>query len=318
MRPTRALAVAVLSAVLLLSACSSGGDDADSGGAQAASDVDAAEGGGDANQREMLDAPADELDADGAALETDPDAGDPLAMERAIISQGNVQLESADVEKAAFDVQALVDKYGGEVTDRETNTDDEGDVRMARLVLRIPAKQFSDAFGELEQVADLKSSSSTSEDVTTKVIDNEVRIRAQRRSLRRIEVLLDEAVSIRDIVDIESQLTRRQADLDSLEQQQAFLKDQTSMSTVTVNIQRTPDEPAEKKEKEEDDAGFLSGLETGFKALVVFAVGLATVLGALLPWMVVLLLVGGPLWLLVRRLRRREPEPEPAGEFDAG
>ena len=144
-----------------------------------------------------------------------------------------------------------------------------------------------------------------------------VRIRAQRRSLRRIEILLDQAVSIRDIVAIESQLTRRQADLDSLEQQQAFLKDQTSMSTVTVNIQLTPEEPVKKKEKEEDDAGFLSGLETGFKALVVFAVGLATVIGALLPWAVVLLLVGGPLWLLVRRLRRREPEPAPAGDFEA-
>ena len=94
-------------------------------------------------------------------------------MERAIISKGNVQLQSNDVEKAVFDVQALVDKVGGEVTDRETNTDDEGDVRMARLVLRIPAKSLSDAFGELEkiEVADLTSSSSTSEDVTTQVID---------------------------------------------------------------------------------------------------------------------------------------------------
>ena len=234
-------------------------------------------------------------------------------MERAIISKGNVQLESGDVEKAVFDVQALVDNYAGEVSDQETNTDDEGDVRMARLVLRIPAKKFSDAFGELEEVADLKSSNSTSEDVTTKVIDNAVRIRAQRRSLRRIEVLLDQAVSIRDIVAIESH-TRRQADLDSLEQQQAFLRDQTSMSTVTVNIQLTPDKPAKKKEKKDDDAGFVSGLENGTKALVIFAVGLATVIGALLPWALVLLVVGGPLWLLVRRLRRRDPVPAPSTE----
>ena len=259
MRPTRALAVAVLSAVLFLSACSSGGDDMDSGGTNAAADAAeaAAEDAGAGRDERGV--------ADDAAPTSEPDSGEPPAMERAIISKGNVQLESTDVEKAVFDVQALVDKYGGEVTDRETNTDDEGDVRMARLVLRIPAKQFSDAFGELEQVADLKSSSSTSEDVTTKVIDNAVRIRAQRRSLRRIEILLDQAVSIRDIVDIESQLTRRQADLDSLEQQQAFLRDQTSMSTVTVNIQLTPDEPVKKKEKKDDDAGFLSGLETGFE-----------------------------------------------------
>ena len=311
MRPTRALVVAVLAAVLFLSACSSGGDDGDSGGTNAAAEAAAPaeqEGGRSALDRDVAE------EAFAPESEADPDAGEPPAMEPAIISKGNVQLESGDVEKAVFDVQALVDKYGGEVSDQETNTDDEGDVRMARLVLRIPAKKFSDAFGELEEVADLKSSSSTSEDVTTKVIDNAVRIRAQRRSLRRIEILLDQAVSIRDIVAIESQLTRRQADLDSLEQQQAFLRDQTSMSTVTVNIQLTPDEPAKKKEKKDDDAGFLSGLENGTKALVVFAVGLATVIGALLPWALVLLVVGGPLWLLIRRLRRRDPVPAPSTE----
>jgi hypothetical protein len=297
MRPTRALAVAVVTAALTLTACSSNGDDSGDGGGTTAADLAAPE------------RPADEL-ADGVAQRRG-DAPEE-AMEKAIISKGNVQLHSGDVEQAVFDVQALADKYGGEITDRETGTDDEGEVRNARLVLRIPSKDFQDAFIDLEQVADLRSSTSTSEDVTTQVIDNQVRIRAQRRSLRRVEVLLDRAESIRDIVAIEAQLTRRQANLDSLEQQQAYLRDQTSMSTVVVNIQRTPEEPA--KKKKDDDAGFLSGLEGGWNALVAFGVALATVVGALLPWTVVLLVVGGPLWLLVRRLRRREPTPAPAAE----
>jgi Flp pilus assembly protein TadB len=76
-----------------------------------------------------------------------------------------------------------------------------------------------------------------------------------------------------------------------------------------VNIQRTPEA---KPKKENDDAGFLPGLKGGWNALVVFGVALATVAGALLPWTVVLLLVGGPLWLVVRRLRRRTPVPAPA------
>jgi len=309
MKPARALAVALLTAVLSLSACSSDGDSDDSGGG-----ISADEAAGD------VPAPAEDYaenaardGVDGAALRTDPDAAPQEAMEKAVISTGNVQLHSNDVEKAAFDVQALVDEYGGEVTDRETNTDDKGEVRMARLVLRIPAKDFQAAFTDLEKVADLTKSTSTSEDVTTQVIDNKVRIRAQRRSLRRVEVLLDRALSIRDIVSIEAQLTRRQANLDSLEQQQAYLQDQTTLSTITVNIQRTPDEP-DKKEKKDDDAGFLSGLDAGWTALVVFGTGLATLTGALLPWAVVLLVLGGPLWLLLRRLRRRTPTPAPTPE----
>ena len=41
------------------------------------------------------------------------------------------------------------------------------------------------------------------------------------------------------------------------------------------------------------------------KALGTVAVGLATIAGALLPFAAVLLLLGVPVWLLVRRAARR-------------
>ncbi len=313
MRPTRALAVAVLTAVLTLSACSGAGDD-DGGGGDTAGSRPAADQA-DAPRRDGGGA----MDSvDGVALDSgsEPEESQPDATERAIISTGNVQLRSDDVEQTLFDVQALVDKAGGEITDRETGTDDEGEVRMARMVLRIPAERFSKAFTALEDVADLVTSNQTSEDVTTQLIDVDARIRAQRASLSRVEVLLGQAQSIRDIVSIESQLTSRQAELDSLVKRQAFLRDQTSMSTVTVNIQRTSDAPKQ-KEKDEDDAGFLSGLEGGWDALKTFGTGLATIAGALLPWTIALLIVGGLLWPFVRRfapvsLRRRTPARTPS------
>ena len=98
---------------------------------------------------------------------------------------------------------------------------------------------------ELEKVAQLESSSRNSEDVTTEVIDTEVRIRAQAESLKRVELLLARAQSIRDIVSIEAQLTRRQADLDSLKSRQAYLADQTSMSTITVFLEKKPEKVRE-------------------------------------------------------------------------
>ncbi len=310
MRPTRVLAATALAAVLTHTACSSGGDDdaGDADGGAHASRADAeAVAPGDRPQPNQMERATDELNVTQAR---DAEPSDPT--DQAVIRKGNVQLRSDDVAKAAFDVQAVVDKYGGEITDTETGSDDEGEVRMARLVLRIPSDRFQEAFTTLEGVAERVSSTSTSEDVTDQMIDTSVRIRAQERSLSRVEVLLDRATSIRDIVAIESQLTRRQADLDSLQQRYAFLKDQTSMSTITVNIERTPEKRSETKEEDDDDLGFLSGLEGGFKALAAFAVGLATVVGALLPWTVVLVLVGGPLWLLLRRFRRRQLTPAPA------
>lgn len=172
-------------------------------------------------------------------------------------------------------------------------------MEAARLVLRIPSDEFADAKTDLEAVADLVASSSGSEDVTTEVIDVEARIRAQTASLERIEALLARATTLRQIIAIESQLARRQADLDSLKSRQAWLAEQTTLSTISVHIKETPEEEPEK----EDDSGFLAGLDNGWDALVAATVGLATLVGLLLPFAAVLLLLGVPLVLLVRRLR---------------
>ena len=162
----------------------------------------------------------------------------------------------------------------------------------------------------LERAGTLENATRTAEDVTSQVIDTDVRIRAQERSLRRIEVLLDSAVSLPDVVRVESELTRRQADLDSLKQQQAYLADQTSMSTITVHVERA--RTGAPRPADDEPAGFLTGLEGGWSALTTFARGLATVTGAVLPFAVVLALLALPAWLLLRRLGARRTA-RPAG-----
>jgi hypothetical protein len=294
----------LLSFLLVLAACSGGGDDSlESPTARAAEDGIAAEGGGFA-QDAPAPAPADSRSVTSTSDSSAPDI--PVLQTRAVISTGTVTLRSRDVGQARFDVQKVVDAHRGEISDEQTATDTKGRIDRSRLVIRVPSQFFDDVMTELGEVAELRSARRTSEDVTTEVIDIGVRVRAQERSLERIELLLSRAQSLRDIIAIESQLSRRQADLDSLKAQQAFLADQTSLSTITVFL--------EKSDKavpvEQDEAGFVAGLQRGWDALGRATPVLATGLGALLPFMVVLLLLGVPLWLLVRALlRRRRVEP---------
>ena len=124
-------------------------------------------------------------------------------------------------------MQRVVDATGGEVTEEQTDTDEKGNAVYARLVLRVPVGRFGDAMTALEGVADLRGSDRSSEDVSTQVIDTDVRVRAQEASLRRVEQLLARAQGLKDIIWIEAQLTSRQAELDSLKGQQAWLADQT-------------------------------------------------------------------------------------------
>jgi hypothetical protein len=303
LRAPAVAAAAIAGLVLVLGACSGSDDDA----------MNSSDGGGDTAAAESGDAPVpgsaaqdNARSADGVlADDASANEGTPVA-QRAVISTATVSLTSDDVADARFDVQKLVDQYRGEVAEEQTEGGE--DMRRSRMVIRIPSGEFDRAVAAFEKVGALESSTRKSEDVTTKVIDTAARIRAQEESLQRVEVLLARATSIRDIVAIEAQLTRRQADLDSLKSQQAFLADQTSLSTITVHIERTK-KPG-KDDPDTDDTGFFAGLENGWDALTKFGTGVATVAGAVLPFALVFGLIGVPVWLVWRRLgRRRTPQP---------
>jgi hypothetical protein len=291
-----------------------------------ASDGGSDGGGSDASSGESVPSAADSGSSSGAGAGSDAGSGadrstsDPAGsgdgpttpqMERSVVSTGTISLAGEDVRATRREVQRVVDAQGGEVTDETSETDSEGDPAYVRLVVRVPSAEFGETMSALEEVGVLRTSDRGSEDVTTEVIDTGVRVRAQEASLRRVELLLADARDLKDIIWIESRLTSRQAELDSLRSQQSWLADQTSLSTITVDISRqqvVEDEP----EDEEKPAGFLAGLDGGTKALGAVVTILTTVVGALLPFAAVALLLGLPAWLVVRRRRGAAAAQPPA------
>ncbi|MGD9957872.1 DUF4349 domain-containing protein [Nocardioides sp.] len=275
----------LLSLGLALTACSSGSDDssADSGGVSALSEPAA-------------DAP---VDGDAFSARNAADKASPEATQ-SIISTSSIALRGDDVQAIRDDVADIVAAHSGTIAD-ERSVSSKGSLKTSRLVLRVPGSDFEAALEELKKVAEVETSTKKAEDVTTQVIDTRVRVAAQVRSIKRITELLDRAQSIRDIMAIEAQLTRRQATLDSLQAQQAWLADQTSLATISVEINRT-DVPVAHKEK---DRGFLTGLSAGWSGLKTFVVGALTVLGAVLPFAVVLGFFAVPAWFVLRRFARR-------------
>jgi hypothetical protein len=85
------------------------------------------------------------------------------------------------------------------------------------------------------------------------------------------------------------------------------------MSTITVHLE----EKVDKAQEEDDDNGFLAGLAAGWHGLKTFTSGLATIVGAALPFALVAAVLGIPLWLLVRRSMRTRREERPVAA-DAG
>jgi hypothetical protein len=313
LRTTRARAAGLLTAITMtavLAACSANDSagDATESSADRSSDGGAESSGSDSGGATSRDFGSSDATTSGSGTGAAPASSAPL--QRSIISSGTVSLASKDVGETRRDVQRIVDTQGGTVTDESTETDEDGQTSYARLVVRVPSSKFGEAMTALEGAGVVRSSDRGSEDVTTEVIDNRVRVRAQEASLKRVELLLAEATTLKDVIWIESQLTNRQAELDSLKSQQAWLEDQTSMSTITVDISTLSRAVVEEPD-DDTPAGFMAGLRGGMKAVGAMLVAVATILGALLPFAVLVLVLGLPVWLVVRR--RKAPRPAQEG-----
>ena len=217
-------------------------------------------------------------------------------MTRAVISTGQVTIHPTSISRARSEVMRLVASWSGTIADEQTSSDQRGRIVDSTMTLRVPSAKFSEAMKAFAGLGKVEQESRKAEDVTTKVIDNDARVRAAERSIRQLENLLGRAQKLGDIIAIENDLARRQADLDSLKSQQAYLADQTSMSTINVYLS-----PKDTHSETEDARGFLAGLHDGWNALKASTAILLTVVGAVLPFAVVLALFGVPLWLVVRR-----------------
>jgi hypothetical protein len=295
-----AVAAVLLTAALALAGCGS----ADEG----AGDAKEAAAAGREGRGVTADGPAN-----GSAASAAPEPGKPQqrnpAPRQHVIRTAELAVQVADAAKALGTARTAAAAAGGHVAEETTERVDDDHV-TSRIVLRVPQAAYDAVLGRLAGTGKLLSRTAESKDVTDQVVDVESRIATQRASVARVRALMDRATELADVVTLEGELSRRQADLESLLAQQAALKDRTTLATITLELTETEDGEG----REDDDGpGFLDALSGGWNALVTAATWVGIALAAVAPWLAVLLVgYAGWRWLVRPRLPRRTGSDTPA------
>ncbi|WP_282202799.1 DUF4349 domain-containing protein [Kitasatospora fiedleri] len=297
----RAGAVGALAAVLLLAGCSASGDHASSsaavadakGGAQAPGAAAATPGKGDA--------PAG-AGAGGAA-----GTATAAATDRQIAYQAKLTLRVENVGDASAKAVDLVTRAGGYVAGEDLRGGT-GDSTQSTLTLKVPSAAYQATLDGLGGLGTRLGLSSQAEDLTAQIADTDSRVKSMQASVDRVRALMADAKSLAEVVSLESELTRRESDLESLQHQQQQLAARTSLSTVTLDLVTA--RQAVRVEPEKKQTGFWASvghaLSGGWHALVVLVRALLMVLAALAPFLLVLAPFA---WLLRRQLRKRPRTP---------
>jgi hypothetical protein len=314
-RRTAGLLAVGLAAAVALGACGIGGqgeDGASGDEAPVAAPREDSGAGSNADAggqgEEAPDAPGTDVpDAPGEEPAPGGGGGTVVDQTRSIIYTGWITVRVTDVDAAATQAATLAARLDGFVGGDDRYERDDG--AHAVLVLRIPSADFTAAVDELGTLGEEESRQFETEDVTEAVVDVAARVATAQASVDRTRTLLAEAQTIAEIISVESELSRREANLASLQARQRELADLTTLSTITVEL-LSPDAQAQ-----EPAPGFVGGLKAGVGALLASVGVLLTVLGFLLPWLVVLA-VPVVAWLWWRR-RHRAPRVTPQPDTPA-
>lgn len=232
-----------------------------------------------------------------------PRKGNVDQMSKKVIKTGGIEFRSEDIEADYSKVMALLPGFGAYVGNESQETSSH-EVRY-HMTIRVPAAGYDSLYASIARtMPQLVNRHSNTQDVTTRYYDLETRIKNSEALEQRYLELLQKAVVIKDILEIEQNLSELRTEIEQLQGQFNYLSKQIGYSTINLSFYELLPYEYETSSRKGFGARVLSALDGGWQGFLAFLVVLASL------WPLFILLPVGA--LVIRRWRRHRAERKKA------
>lgn len=223
--------------------------------------------------------------------------------EPSVITTGYLSMVVDSPADTADEISLLVVDAGGRISSRSDYSPTDFAEPSSFLQVRLPSSDLEAAVAAITALGAVQEISVSTQDVSLQKVDLDARIQVLDTAITRLQELLGQAQTTADVVTIETALTERQSERDSLRSQRDYLTDQTVFATLAITLVT----PADATPRDPD--GFVDGLERGWLSIVAFFAGTIVWAGTLVPWVGLGLVVIAAIWA-IRRINtsRRLPK----------
>lgn len=158
-----------------------------------------------------------------------------------IIQTGNISMESLKFDETVSKTLDYVTSIGGyaESSNIQGQGIDYGDTarkRTANYVFRVPSDKYTDFFSKMKGYGVVTSEQSQGQDITDHYFDTDARLKSLKIQEERELVLLQKAIKLSDILELEKELNSVRYQIESYTGTLRKWDSLVSYSTVKVNI----------------------------------------------------------------------------------
>lgn len=156
------------------------------------------------------------------------------ALDRMVIRNANISLETTDFENTADSVEVIIANYGGfiENSNRWMFTMDGEDFWIADYTLRVPVNYFDTVNRLLMALGRVINFGSSSEDITRQFQDMESRLNIRLEEERRLLAMIENAGSLEDLINLEARLADLRITIESLRRSMTDMDHLAAFSTI--------------------------------------------------------------------------------------
>jgi hypothetical protein len=215
------------------------------------------------------------------------------AFERKLIRRGYLEISSGDIQADYSTIKKLVSRFQAYV--ESENLNNHKDRVSYNFSIRVPSDTYSSLMDTLSTVGvSLINKSSNVEDVTNRYRDLEATLKSKKMLEERYRELLSKSSEIRDMIEIERNLSSIRNEIEINESRFKSLGNDIAYSTISVYLHQD----LRKSTVYSDSFGgkLLKSLATGWNLFVYMVL----LLVRLWPFAI----LGVSIWFLVTRMRK--------------
>jgi len=155
--------------------------------------------------------------------------------DRLVVEESSMSLVVSKVQETADKVVDKAKQVGGFMVSSSLTHPEEAP--FATVVIRVPTEKFRDTLAYFRTLAvKVSSEKILGTDVTDQYTDVQARLATLEKTKAKFESIMDQAVKIQDVLQVQRELINLQSQIDSLKGREKYLEQTAKLAKITVYL----------------------------------------------------------------------------------